>query len=154
MKRLWIVAMLVLVLGTATTPEGNNSMKVAKGTFDVKVTAIALDGPEANALFGRLSLEKQLRGDLEATGMGQMLTAGTEVKTSAAYVAIERVEGTLHGRRGSFALQHRGTMTAVAQRLEITVVPDSGTGELLGLEGTFKVIIEGGKHFYEFEYSL
>jgi hypothetical protein len=153
MKRFWIVAMLVLVLGTATTLEGN-SMKVAKGTFDVKVAPVALDGPEANPLFGRFSLEKSLHGDLEATGQVQMLTAGTEVKTSAAYVAIERVEGTLHGRRGSFALQHRGIMTATAQQLEITVVPDSGTGELLGLEGTFKVNIDGGKHFYEFEYQL
>ncbi len=129
-------------------------MKVARGTFDVKVAPIALDGPEANLLFGRFSLEKQLHGDLEATGRGQMLTAGTEVKTSAAYVAIERVDGTLAGRLGSFALQHRGTMTAAAQRLEITVVPDSGTGQLVGLEGTFKVIIEGGKHSYEFEYDL
>lgn len=128
--------------------------QVAKGTFDVKVTPIALDGPEANALFGRFSLEKQLKGDLEATGKGQMLTVGTEIKTSAAYVAIERVEGALHGRRGSFALQHRGIMTAATQELEITVVPDSGTGELLGLEGTFKVIMESGQHFYEFEYGL
>lgn len=128
--------------------------QVAKGTFDVKVTAIALDGPEDNALFGRFSLEKQLQGDLEATGKGQMLTAATEIKTSAAYVAIERVEGALHGRRGSFALQHRGIMTAASQKLQITVVPDSGTGELVGLEGTFKVIIESGKHFYEFEYDL
>ena len=128
--------------------------QVAKGTFDVKVKAIALDGPEDNALFGRFSLEKHLQGDLAATGRGQMLTAGTEIETSAAYVAIERVEGALHGRRGSFALQHRGTMTAAHQELEISVVPDSGTGELLGIAGTFKVIIDGGQHFYEFEYDL
>ncbi len=83
-----------------------------------------------------------------------MLTGGTDVKGSAGYVAIERVTGTLHGKSGSFILQHSGTLTRGAPQLTITVVPDSGTGELAGLAGTMMIIIADGKHSYEFEYTL
>jgi hypothetical protein len=76
------------------------------------------------------------------------------VKGSAGYVAIEKVTGKLHGRAGTFVLQHTGTMNRGAQKLSITVVPDSGTGELVGLSGKMNIIIAGGKHSYEFDYSL
>jgi len=101
-----------------------------------------------------MAIDKQFHGDLEATSKGQMLTAGTAVKGSAGYVAIERVSGALHGRSGTFALQHSGTMTRGAPQLTITVVPDSGTGELLGLAGKMAIKIEDGKHSYDFEYTL
>ncbi|MEO8503600.1 MAG: DUF3224 domain-containing protein [Acidobacteriota bacterium] len=127
----------------------------ATGPFDVKVAPQPLSGPVEDALLGRFSLEKQYHGDLEGTGNGQMLTAGSEVKGSAGYVAIERVSGNLHGKAGTFALMHVGTMGHGQQHLEIKVVPDSGTGELVGLAGTFNILIaEGGKHSYDFEYSL
>jgi Protein of unknown function (DUF3224) len=99
-------------------------------------------------------LDKQFHGDLEATSRGQMLTAMTDVKGSAGYVAIERVSGTLRGRAGSFLLQHTGTMTRGAPSLTITVVPDSGTEELAGLSGRMNIIITDGKHSYELEYAL
>jgi hypothetical protein len=83
-----------------------------------------------------------------------MLATGTAVQGSAGYVAMERVDGTLGGRRGAFNLQHSGTMTRGAPGLEINVVPDSGTGELTGLAGTLAITIANGKHFYDFEYSL
>ena len=83
-----------------------------------------------------------------------MLTAATSVKSSGAYVAIERVTGSLHGRTGSFVLQHVGTMTRGVPQLSISVVPDSGTGQLAGLTGKFLVIIADGKHSNEFDYSL
>ena len=83
-----------------------------------------------------------------------MLTAGTDVKGSAGYVAIERVSGTLQGRSGTFVLQHSGTMTRGAPQLSITVVPDSGTGQLAGLAGKMAIIIADGKHSYDFEYTL
>jgi hypothetical protein len=102
---------------------------------------------------GRMSIDKQFHGDLEGTSKGQMLTAATSVKDSAGYVAIERVTGTLGGRKGSFALQHSGTMARGAPQLTITVVPDSGTGELVGLAGKMTIRIADGKHFYDFEYS-
>ena len=106
-------------------------------------------------MLGRLILDKQYHGDLEATGKGQMLTAGTEVKGSAAYVAIERVTGTLKGHTGSFVLQHSGTMTQGAGQLVITIVPDSGTGELKGITGKMTIhIAPDGKHSYDFEYTL
>lgn len=101
-----------------------------------------------------MSLDKQFHGDLEGTSKGQMLTAGTAVKDSAGYVAIERVDGTLKGQRGSFVLQHSGTMTRGAPQLVITVVPDSGTGQLVGLAGKMTILIADGKHSYEFEYTL
>jgi len=91
---------------------------------------------------------------LEGTSKGEMLTAATSVKGSGAYVAIERVTGSLHGRSGSFVLQHIGTMTHGVPQLSITVVPDSGTGQLTGITGKFLVIIAEGKHSYEFDYSI
>jgi hypothetical protein len=101
-----------------------------------------------------MSIDKQFHGDLEGTAKGQMLTAGTDVKGSAGYVAIERVTGTLHGRSGSFVLQHNGTLTKGAAQQSITVVPDSGAGQLVGLTGKMIVTIADGKHSYDFEYTL
>jgi hypothetical protein len=126
----------------------------ATGPFDVTIQPQPLAGPAEDPGLGRLSIEKSYHGDLEATAHGQMLTAATDVQGSAAYVAIERVSGTLQGRTGTFALHHRGVMTRGEPQLEIAVVPDSGTGGLAGLAGTLRVVIEGGKHSYDFEYTL
>ena|ERR1039458_3275139 len=124
----------------------------ASGTFEVKLTPQPVDG-EASAV-GRMSIDKQFQGNLEAASYGQMLTAVTGVKGSAGYVAIEQVTGSLHGRSGAFVLQHSGTMTRGAPQLTVSVVPDSGTGELLGLTGTMTITIADGKHSYDFEYTL
>jgi hypothetical protein len=161
------VAALGLTLGLAQamhagarSPQPNAAQKGtpmtrhATGAFDVKITPLALGGPAEDAALGRMSIEKQFHGDLEATGKGQMLTAATDVKGSAAYVAMERVSGTLHGRSGAFALVHRGTMDRGEPRLEVTVVPDSGTGQLAGLAGRLTIVIAGGKHSYDLEYTL
>ena len=126
----------------------------ATGSFDVKITPIATDTPAEGSPLGRMSIDKQFHGDLEATSTGQMLTAGTSIKNSAGYLAIERVTGSLHGKRGTFALQHNATMTRGTGALNIIVVPDSGTGELTGLSGTLGIEIAGGKHAYVFEYTL
>lgn len=127
--------------------------KQARGTFEVKLNPQA-DEQVGDPSVGRMSIEKQFQGDLEATSRGQMLAAMTEVKGSAGYVALERVSGTLVGRSGTFALQHSGTMTRGEGQLVITVVPDSGTGELVGLSGNMSINIVEGKHLYEFEYTL
>ena len=124
----------------------------AVGDFDVKV--IPQTGEEGFEAVGRMLLDKQFHGDLEATSKGQMLAAGTAVKGSAGYVAMEQVDGTLHGRTGTFVLQHSGTMNRGEPQLSVTVVPDSGTGRLVGLTGRMDIIIEGGKHSYELEYAL
>ena len=125
----------------------------ATGPFDVKVTA--QDDKSEDPLLNRMTLDKHYHGDLEATGNGQMLTAGTDVKGSGAYVAIEKVSGTLGGRTGSFVLQHSGTMTRNTPQLTITVVPDSGTGELKGITGKMAInIAADGKHSYDLEYTL
>lgn len=126
----------------------------ASGTFEVKVTPQAPDGTFEDATMGRMTLDKQFRGDLEASSKGQMLTAMTDIKGSAGYVAVERVTGTLHGRRGTFFFQHSATMTRGVPQLSVTVVPDSGTGQLVGLTGKMDIKIDAGKHSYEFEYTL
>ncbi|HEX5433890.1 MAG TPA: DUF3224 domain-containing protein [Candidatus Angelobacter sp.] len=126
----------------------------AKGTFEVKVIPQSEPEKGEGATLSRMSINKQFYGDLEATSKGEMLSAMTDVKGSAGYVAIERVTGTLQGRRGSFVLQHNATMTRGAPQLNIIVVPDSGTGQLNGISGSMKINIVSGKHFYEFDYSL
>lgn len=126
----------------------------ASGTFEVKLTPQAPDEKSDDAAVGRMLIDKQFHGDLEGTSKGQMLSAMTAVKNSAGYVAIEKVTGKLHGRTGTFVLQHTGTMNRGVPQLSVTVVPDSGTGELVGLSGKMNIIIADGKHSYEFEYTL
>jgi hypothetical protein len=126
----------------------------ASGTFEVKLAPSGEADKAEGSTLGAYSLDKEYHGDLEASAKGTMLTAGTEVKGSAGYVAIERVTGALKGHKGSFVLQHNGTLTRGNPQQNIIVVPDSGTGELTGLSGKLTVIIESGKHSYEFDYSL
>jgi hypothetical protein len=127
----------------------------ATGTFDVKASPLPAYDTTPGSMLGRLSLDKQFHGDLDATSKGEMLSAGTSIKTSAGYVAIERVSGTLKGRRGEFVLQHTGTMNRGAPQLSVTVVPDSATDQLVGLTGSLAIIIApDGKHSYEFDYML
>ena len=127
----------------------------ASGTFEVKLNPQKPDNKEAErANLARMSIDKQFHGDLEGSSKGEMLSAVTDVKGSAGYVAIERVGGALNGRRGTFVLQHSGTMTRGALQMSITVVPDSGTGQLVGVAGTMMIKIGDGKHSYEFEYTI
>jgi hypothetical protein len=128
---------------------------VVSGEFEVKLNPQNPDNPEAeSAGLSRMSLDKQFHGALEATSKGEMISIMTEVKGSGVYVAIERVSGALNGRRGSFILHHRGVMTRGTPELSVTVVPDSGTGELTGLTGDMQIKMPDGKHFYDFSYSL
>ena len=122
----------------------------ASGTFDVKMTPVS----DENDAVGRFSLEKKFNGDLEGSSAGEMLAISSSVAGSAGYVAMEQVTGTLAGRTGTFALQHTGTMNRGAAQLSVTVVPDSGTGELVGLSGKMEIKITEGKHFYEFDYAI
>lgn len=127
-------------------------MTQATGTFEVKLTP--QDDKSEDKTTGRLTIEKTWAGDLQGTSKGQMLTGGDPAKGSAGYVAIEKVTGTLKGKKGSFILQHSGTMDRGESELKITVVPDSGTDELEGLTGTMTIKIEPGKHSYGFEYRI
>ena len=125
-------------------------MSNAKGEFQVKLS----EEPMGDVPLGRMSIDKQFHGDLEAASKGMMLSAASSVQGSAGYVAMERVTGVLDGKAGSFVLQHCGTMTRGTPQLTVSVVPDSGTEELAGLSGTMMIHITGGKHAYEFEYML
>lgn len=128
--------------------------QLAKGTFIVALKPLAVEGAETTTGLGRMSIDKELHGDLAGRTQGQMLTGMTETTGSAGYVAIERVVGTLHGKRGSFLLQHFGIMDRGAPTLRVTVVPDSGTEELRGLTGEFTIDNQGGQHSYELRYRL
>lgn len=129
-------------------------MKI-QGKFDVTLNPLETFAAGVEGLMlGRLSIEKTFHGDLSAKSRGEMLSAKTTVKGSAGYVAIEQVEGSLSGMKGSFALQHFGIMNAGQSRLILEVVPDSGTRELVGLSGSMEIKIESGQHFYVFEYHL
>lgn len=127
--------------------------KHASGSFEVKVTPQSDSGFDDPKL-SRVLIEKQFHGDLEGTSKVQMLGASTDVKGSAGYVAIEKVIGKLNGRSGTLVLQHTGTMDHGQLQLSVTVVPDSGTGELAGITGKMAINMADGKHSYAFEYTL
>jgi hypothetical protein len=131
-------------------------MTHASGAFDVKVTPQKPDTQIARtANLGRLTIDKQFHGDLEASAKGEMLATQTEVKGSAGYVALERVTGKLQGRAGTFVLLHSATMKRGAPETTITVVPDSGTGELTGITGIMRIkVAPDGSHSYEFEFRI
>jgi hypothetical protein len=131
---------------------------LATGTFTVKMAPLPSENLSEVSPGGvrraRMALDKVFSGDLLGTGQGEMLSAITATQGSAGYVAMELVVASLHGREGSFVFQHTGTMDRGAQQLAISVVPDSGSGALAGLSGQFRIRIEGGQHYYEFEYQL
>lgn len=122
------------------------------GEFSVSMTGRDAEAP--SPAIGRMLLDKQYQGALEARGAGQMLATHGSVAGSAAYVALEMVTGTLQGRAGSFALVHRGLMERGKPTLVIDVVPDSGTDALRGLCGRMGIRVEGHQHFYDFEFTL
>lgn len=126
----------------------------AKGSFKVQLKLLDEPASEDGASLKRSLLEKTYEGDLQGHGGGQMLAALTPNSGSAGYVALERVDGALKGRSGSFVLQHGGIMERGTETLSIHVVPDSATGELAGLRGTMRIIREEGAHSYDFDYSL
>lgn len=125
-----------------------------RGPFDVKLTPQPSNIEHPDPTLGRMTIAKTYHGDLEGTGVGEMLTAMTPVKGSAVYVAVERVTGTLQGRRGAFTIHHEGIMTRGTPALSVRVVPDSGEGDLAGIAGTMKIHVESDGHSYEFEYTL
>ncbi len=146
---------LIAVFAATPTEERSTHMQYeAKGAFDVQVVPVAQTEHAGGTKLGRFSIAKTFHGDLAGTGTGEMLTAGTAVPGSAGYVAIELVEATLARRKGTFVLQHSGTMARGGQNLAIAVVPDSGTGDLAGIAGSLTIEIEGKAHFYRLEYSL
>lgn len=125
----------------------------AKGTFDVNVLPQTDDVDIGDPTIGRFALDKQFHGDLEANSKGQMLGSRSD-NSNGGYVAIERVNGSLAGRKGSFSMQHIGTMQGGKSTMDVQVVPGSGSGELEGISGRMTIIIADGKHSYDFHYSL
>ncbi len=152
-----VLLITAVVCGAATPASSEDTIMNHRiqGPFDVKLAPQQVDDAAEAAVVGRMRFDKRFHGDLDATGLGVMLFNHSPVEGSGAYVAIEKVTGTLAGRDGSFVFQHNCHMDAGAQQQSITVVPGSGTGELAGLSGTLRIRIEeGGAHFYDFEYSL
>jgi hypothetical protein len=139
----------------ANLPQKGTSVSLhASGTFDVKISPLPPEDSTGGAAIGRYSIDKQFHGDLEGISKGLMLSAGDPSTGTAGYVAMEYVTGTLHGRSGSFALQHMGTMDGGKFNLKVIAAPGSGKGELAGIDGTMTITIAAGKHSYEFDYTL
>jgi hypothetical protein len=143
-------------LGIEIALGASHPIRSAHGTFEVKVAPQSPDNPPAQAAaLARLSLDKRYSGPLEAVGHGEMLADGGGSRKDGAYVAMERVSGTLHGRAGNFALVHRALMrNGTPEDWSVVVVPGSGTGALAGLEGSLRITVENGQHFYDMEYTL
>ena len=156
----WLVAGVVALAAAgavrgAEPKKGATMPGRAKGPFDVKVAPLTLSEVAQDPALGRMSIDKQYHGDLEGTGKGEMLTGGNAASGSGVYVAVERVSGTLGGKKGSFLLYHHATMTQGKPDLTIMVAPESGTDQLAGISGRMNIIFEaGGKHAYDFEYTL
>jgi hypothetical protein len=154
------IPVFISVSASLSSPLPPNSQKdspmtqSATGSFEVKIAPLEPAFKTDDNSLGRMSIDKQFHGDLDATSKGEMLTAGDPSKGSAGYVAEERVTGSLHGRSGAFSLQHNATMDNSGFHLNIIVVPGSGTGQLAGLSGTMNIIIKDGKHSYDFSYTL
>jgi hypothetical protein len=141
-------------LNPIVSQKGKLMSKRASGTFEVKITPQTQQDKAENGSFGRMLIDKKFQGDIEGTSKGEMMVADTDVKDSGVYVALERVSGTLNGRTGAFILQHSGIMTRGVGQLSVTVVPDSGTGQLVGITGKMAITIVDGKHLYDFDYTL
>lgn len=129
-------------------------MATARGEFDVTMQRDSDDDTADGTTLGSMVVEKRFRGDLDGIGRGRMLTGTTPVDGSAGYVLIERIRGRLHGRSGTFLLQHSGILDRGSPRPWIEIVPDSGSGELAGIRGRLIVRIDRGYHAYEIEYTL
>jgi len=151
-----VLTICIALAGIAHTqdsqPKKAPMTQQAKGPFDVKV--VPQKARQRSRYGTRMTIDKVFHGDLEATSKGEMIATQGEAKGSGGYVALERVTGTLKGHKGSFILQHSATMTRGVSALSITVVPDSGTDELTGISGKLNINAEGGKHSYEFDYTL
>ncbi len=126
----------------------------ARGTFNVTLLPLEQNALLQGTPLGRMSIDKQFEGDMVGTSRGEMMAIRSPVEGSAGYVAMECVTATLHGHSGCFALQHNGVMNRGEPQLTVTVVPDTGTDALKGITGSLRIIIEGGKHSYEFDYEL
>ena len=126
----------------------------ARGTFEVQIAPLPADAYADAATMGRMTIDKQFSGDIVGIGKGQMLTGMGATKGSAAYVAMERVTGSVDGRDGTFILHHTGVMHQGQQSLTIRVAPDSGTGDLTGIAGTMTITIDGKVHSYDLAYTL
>lgn len=153
-RALALLAACLVVVTVSATEKGKPSMVTAAGTFEVKLKPEPPSEKGGAATLGRMSIDKTFHGDLEGTSAGEMLMVRTAVEGSAGYVAIEQVTAKLAGRGGTFLLQHNGIMDKGKPQLSVSVVPDSGTGELAGLNGSMEIEIKDGKHFYRFTYAL
>jgi hypothetical protein len=149
--RLGVLALVLLPVAAVSQQKEIAVSHHARGSFSVAIKPLTPAPAEGLA---RYSIDKVIRGDLEATTVGEMISGGDPKAGEAGYVAIEVVTGTLDGKRGSFALQQFATMDKNGPKMTVVVVPGSGTGELKGIAGTFTIKIEGGVHSYDLEYTL
>ena len=128
-------------------------MPTARGPLDVNIEAeppfLEQDGLKLNHNVVR----KEFSGDMVGTSEAQMIAAYTGTPGSAGYVAIEHFTGSVDGKSGSFVLQHSGVMNKGDAQLTVTIVPDSGAGEMAGISGTLEIDNDEGQHSYVLDYE-
>lgn len=127
----------------------------AAGTFEIESWDEQPYEEQDGTRLTRTRLTKTFSGDVEGESAAELLMAYGSEEGSAAYVGLERVTGSVHGRSGSFVLRHSAVMERGEGSSSLDVVPDSGTGELRGLRGEASISVEpGGGHSFTLEYDF
>jgi hypothetical protein len=102
----------------------------------------------------RMSFHKTFTGPLEAKSVVSMMGMMNQEKMAGAYVALEKLEGSIDGKKGTFCLYHSSSTHGGKNLQSIQVVPESGTQELTGIRGSMEIDIHNGEHSYRFRYEL
>lgn len=101
----------------------------------------------------RAHISKTFAGDLVGTSETDLIMVSAE--NPAAYVAIERFDGTVHGRKGTFIVQHEAGGEDGVPWMTWKIVESASTGELAGMRGEGQIIIApDGGHSYVLDYEL
>jgi hypothetical protein len=129
-------------------------MPRAAGTFSIDSWEPQPYDEAEGAALSHVHITKTFDGDLQGTSTTDIITAMARVETSAAYCGFERFTGTVHGRKGTFVLHHTATAHAGESSLSWTILPDSGTGELLGIRGGGEIVNNEGAHSFDLGYEL
>lgn len=127
----------------------------AEGTFEIETWDESPYDEHEGTKLTRTRVTKTFHGDMEGTSTAELLMAYGAAQDSAAYVGFERVVGSVNGRSGSFVLHHTASGAHGTRSASWSVVPDSGTGKLLGLRGEARIStgIDGG-HSFTLDYDF
>jgi hypothetical protein len=129
-------------------------MTTATSTFEIKEWSDSVWDDAPGAKLGRARLRKVFHGEIEGTSVAEILTAHTD--TPAAYVGLERLAVSVHGKTGTFVLHHNaGALPDGRPSASWTIVAGSGTGALAGISGSGQITRHpDGAHSFVLDYQL